>query len=57
MRLGDHNKGSIKIDYSFRILDNLRFHTQFFSGYGESLIDFNHRQSVIGFGVSVVEWR
>lgn len=57
MRLGDHNKGSIKIDYSIRIIDNLRFHAHFFSGYGESLIDFNHRQSVIGFGVSVVEWR
>lgn len=57
MRLGDNNRGSIQISYAIRIWDHLKFHTQFFSGYGESMIDYNHRQTTIGFGLSLVEWR
>lgn len=57
MRLGDDNHGSIQISYAIRIWDHLKFHTQFFSGYGESMIDYNHRQTTIGFGLSLVEWR
>lgn len=57
LRFGENNRGSIQIDYSFRLLDNLKFHTQLFSGYGESMIDYNHRQTVIGIGFSLVGWR
>lgn len=57
MRFGNNNHGSIQISYAIRIRDHLKFHTQFFSGYGESMIDFNHRQTTIGFGLSLVEWR
>lgn len=57
LRNKENNRGSIQIDYAIRIWDNLKFHTEFFSGYGESLIDFNHKQTTIGFGLSLIEWR
>jgi phospholipase A1/A2 len=34
----------------------LRFHTQLFSGYGDSLLDYNHRRTVLSVGLSLVDW-
>ena len=56
-RLRRSNRGSLQIDYSLQVWDNLKFHTQLFHGYGESLIDYNHKQTTIGFGLSLTQWR
>ncbi|MDO6775577.1 phospholipase A [Shewanella sp. 3_MG-2023] len=47
------NKGSIEFTWSYPILGNLRLYTQYFNGYGESMIDYNHHNQRIGIGVSI----
>lgn len=56
LRGGDRNRGSLRADWAFPIDRHLRGHLQIFSGYGESLIDYNHRATYLGLGVSLVEW-
>lgn len=34
----------------------LRLHTQLFTGYGDSLIDYNRRRTVVSVGLSLVDW-
>ncbi|WPB56465.1 phospholipase A [Xylophilus sp. GOD-11R] len=34
----------------------LRFHTQLFSGYGDSLIDYNRKRTVLSVGFSIVDF-
>jgi phospholipase A1 len=57
LRGGDRSRGSGELEYAFPLAGNLRGQLQLFSGYGESLIDYNFRQTRLGLGVSLVEWR
>jgi phospholipase A1 len=34
----------------------LRLHTQLFSGYGDSLLDYNRRRTVLSIGLSLVDF-
>ena len=56
LRGGEMSRGSGQVAWSFPIAGDLKGYVQVFSGYGESLIDFNNRQTGIGFGLSVVDW-
>ena len=56
LRGGENSRGSAQAAWSFPIAGDFKGYVQLFSGYGESLIDFNNRQTVIGLGFSVVDW-
>ena len=56
LRDGEDNRGSMSLNWSYPCFDRLRCHAQLFSGYGESLIDYNHRKTSIGLGVALLEW-
>jgi len=55
-------RGSLRLEW-LRAIGNadskysqLRFHTQLFSGYGDSLIDYNRKRTVLSVGLSLVDF-
>ncbi len=56
LRGGDRSHGAVQFDWAFPIAPPLRGHVQIFNGYGESMIDYNHRAWYAGIGVSLIEW-
>jgi phospholipase A1 len=51
--------GSWRLEW-LRTLDSrssgLRLHVQLFNGYGDSLVDYNRGRTVLGIGLSLVDW-
>jgi phospholipase A1 len=52
------DKGAVELSWSFPVFDYpyLRGYVQYFYGYGESLIDYNHKVNRLGIGISVTDW-
>jgi phospholipase A1 len=58
--LRDSGRGSVRLEWLKAIGDptksNLRFHTQLFHGYGDTLVDYNRRRTVLSIGLSLVDF-
>jgi phospholipase A1 len=57
LRTGD-NRGAVELDWAIPCFETKRAKilVQLFSGYGESLIDYNHAQNSIGIGFVLTDW-
>ena len=62
--LNDVTRGSLRLEWLKALgsgkdsnqRSGLRFHTQLFSGYGDSLVDYNRQRTVLSIGLSLVDW-
>jgi phospholipase A1 len=61
--LGPSGRGSARLEWLQTLgtglgggKSNLRLHTQLFSGYGDSLIDYNRKRTVFSVGLSLVDF-
>ena len=59
-RLASAGRGSIQWDLTYPVdrgrPQGLRWYVQVFSGYGESLLDYNHRQTSVGTGLTLFQF-
>jgi phospholipase A1 len=56
LRGGEDSHGAVQVDWGFPIDRSFRGHLQLFHGYGESMIDYNHKATYVGLGISLLEW-
>ncbi|MBY0411068.1 MAG: phospholipase A [Burkholderiaceae bacterium] len=61
--LASSDRGSLRLDWMqtlgsgmFGAKSNLRLHTALFSGYGDSMIDYNRKRTVLSVGFSLVDF-
>ncbi len=50
------NRGAVQAEWSFPIYEWVNGYVQYFVGYGESLLDYNHTVNRIGIGFIVADW-
>ncbi|RZL11065.1 MAG: phospholipase [Rubrivivax sp.] len=59
-RPGSSGKGSLQYDWSYPVNkerpDGLRWYVQLFHGFGETLLDYNFRQTSLGLGVTIFKF-
>lgn len=50
------NKAALEFTWSFPLTNYIKGYVQVFSGYGQSLIEYDHRTNAIGVGIALNDW-
>lgn len=50
------NRGALELGWTFPVSRKLKGYVQYFNGYGDSLIDYNHYQERFGIGIKLSDW-
>jgi phospholipase A1 len=50
------NRGALQVEWSFPLFERIAGYLQYYVGYGESLLDYNHSVNRIGIGLILVDW-
>ena len=58
--LRESGRGSVRLEWLKPLgnsaRSNLRLHTQLFHGYGDTLVDYNRKRTVLSIGLSLVDF-
>jgi phospholipase A1 len=57
LRSGSRSRGSAQLEWVFPLSEALHGYLQVFSGQGESLVDYNVRQTKLGLGITIAGWQ
>jgi phospholipase A1 len=55
LRLG-HNRGALQLEWSFPLVKRVSGYIQYFTGYGESMVDYDHTVDRISAGFILRDW-
>jgi len=50
------NRGALQLEWSFPLIERVSGYIQYFNGYGESLLDYDHSVNRIGIGLILNNW-
>lgn len=50
------NKGAFQVGFNFPLWGKTRGYIQYFNGYGQSLLDYNHKTQSLGIGIMLTNW-
>ncbi len=56
LRFDDDNRSTLQLGFDFTCIGPLNCYIQYFTGYGETLVDYNHYTNRIGVGVMIKDW-
>ncbi len=54
--LSSNNRSSFEVNWAFPLAQHLRGYVQFFTGYGENMIDMENNNTRIGVGIALTDW-
>lgn len=49
-------RGAIQVTWSFPLVSKVKGYVQYFNGYGQSLLEYNHRTNNVGVGIALNDW-